>query len=374
MLWFDVFIRRCAITVMKGLNYFYCLLLKKELAALIKKNPKTILLVNPQGYGDVVTMTAALRALRNRFKKSRIIVVVSKKGTEVLKNCSYADELVEYNPNFKQYFRLVKKLRSKHIDLCIDPQETLSSLKRWIFPLLVKSKFRLCFVRGGFCGVFPDFPVPCTHVHMIDFYLSLVEPLTGVQNNKSPEVFFTKKESDWAKQFLCEDKKNVLIHVHSENPNHLWQNKSWARVADKISQNCNLIFTAPPNTGSVNEITKLMKSRPVIATPPSFNHLAALVARCNLLISIDTCTVHIASATKTPTVAVYGPTPVSLCGPYNPNQISLQKDTVCKGKCQQDNMRNIFSYIERCQFYKDNCINYITPEEVFKAAELLLKV
>jgi heptosyltransferase-2/heptosyltransferase-3 len=58
----------------------------------------------------------------------------------------------------------------------------------------------------------------------------------------------------------------------------------------------------------VEEIVGLMKTKPVIVTgKTSLQELAALLARCDLVISNDSGPVHVAAAVGTPTITIFGP-------------------------------------------------------------------
>jgi ADP-heptose:LPS heptosyltransferase len=87
----------------------------------------------------------------------------------------------------------------------------------------------------------------------------------------------------------------------------------------------------------------------------------ALAERAAATVSVDTATVHIASTTKTPVVALYGPGDPVLWGPLGvPHRTLIHREpcSVCKrNKCFQP------------QRY---CMERITVEEVLENLEELL--
>ncbi len=60
----------------------------------------------------------------------------------------------------------------------------------------------------------------------------------------------------------------------------------------------------------------------VLAPQTDLPHLAALVESTDLLISGDSCPLHIAAAVGTPAIGLYGPTLATMKGPYG--QLGLQ--------------------------------------------------
>ena len=57
--------------------------------------------------------------------------------------------------------------------------------------------------------------------------------------------------------------------------------------------------------------------------------LAALLERCQLLVTNDTGTMHIATAVGTPVVALFGSTDPSITGPWGDGHVVIKKDVPC---------------------------------------------
>ena len=373
MLNVDILIRRFALVIIKIANAFYKKIVQKNSDSVLKKQELKFLIINPQGYGDTIVMTPLLRNLFIQFPKAEISVVCSGRGLEVLKNCPYIEHLYIYGEKTSEYLSLLKSIRKRNIDICLDLQLSLNSIKRWIFPLLTKSGLRVCFKRNGFEGAFPHLEVPYFLRHMVDCYLSIGEPFFSSPPNKHPEIFLSVEDKKWA----CKMMKNninqpkIILHTYSENPNHTWKTELWVSLAENLAADNDIYFTSPPMaTNYVREIVSQIKCPAKVIVPNNINQLAALIKNSDLLISVDTSTVHIASATNTQSVVIYGPTITTAWGPLNKNQISLQKNVVCGGHCRVFNDA-IFSHIELCRKFKDNCINYITVEEVLQAINTL---
>lgn len=370
-----IYLRLSVLRIVKLVNYLHFFLQSKPILGFDHNFPVKILIMHPQGCGDTIVMTPFMRALKEFFPNSFLAVVVSQRGAEVLENCKYVDKLMIYGN--KNYFSLIRQVRSIGFDLYFDSMVSLSSFRRLLFPILTKSDYRINFVRGGFCGLLPNYEVRYTPKHAVDAYLALLTPLTSEKFSRQPEVFVSKKDSSWAEKVIKKPKSKVstiVLHPYSENSNHLWPAEKWVVLADNLAKTKSVIFTTPEyGRDYVSSITEKMKNPAEVITPASFNQLAALISKCDLLISIDTSTVHIASATNTKTVVIYGPTIPLFWGPLNKNQIVLQKDVVCKGECREYDMNTLFGNIELCQKYGDNCINHITGAEVVKAVNKLMK-
>ena len=91
--------------------------------------------------------------------------------------------------------------------------------------------------------------------------------------------------------------------------------------------------------------------------------LTALISEMDLVISVDTCATHIASAVETPVVALFGPGDPQIWRPYGPGHIVLRAEkSECLG-CKRP------SCFREAHF----CMDGITAEKVIAAAERALK-
>lgn len=110
-----------------------------------------------------------------------------------------------------------------------------------------------------------------------------------------------------------------------------------------------------------NDISSLMGIKPVIAET-NLKQLAALIQRCRLFITNNSGPMHIAAAMKTPHVVLWGPTKVYQLHPYynKDKSIVIKKDVSCSPYNRS-----------RCRKHTD--IKFIKPEEVLRAADVLLK-
>jgi len=63
-------------------------------------------------------------------------------------------------------------------------------------------------------------------------------------------------------------------------------------------------------------IFDLCQSKPVLTKDFSLLDTAALYGRANLVLTIDSMSIHLASAVKTPVVSIFGPTSEKIWGPW----------------------------------------------------------
>ncbi len=82
--------------------------------------------------------------------------------------------------------------------------------------------------------------------------------------------------------------------------------------------------------------------------------------KSDLVLTVDSGAMHIAAATQTPLVVLFGPTSPGRTGPYSPKSDIIQKNISCS-PC----------FKRRCSH--KSCLNEISVEEVFEKISLKLK-
>jgi len=134
-------------------------------------------------------------------------------------------------------------------------------------------------------------------------------------------------------------------------------------LADRLIERlgARVIWTwGPGELETVQAIAGTMRHDSVIAERISLRQLAELFRRAALFVGSDSGPMHIACFVKTPAVVIYGPTDPVVNAPYQHSRfIVLSKDVSCN-PCR----------IRDCS--RVDCMNAVTPEEVFNAAAELL--
>ncbi|HEV2236461.1 MAG TPA: glycosyltransferase family 9 protein, partial [Ktedonobacterales bacterium] len=97
----------------------------------------------------------------------------------------------------------------------------------------------------------------------------------------------------------------------------------------------------------------------------SLPELAALLARCDLLVSGDSGPLHIACAVGTPVVGLYGPTDPAISGPLGRRAVVLRQDLWC-APCYDA------SAVADCRFGNPVCMKTLPPAAVLAAVRRLL--
>jgi ADP-heptose:LPS heptosyltransferase len=145
-----------------------------------------------------------------------------------------------------------------------------------------------------------------------------------------------------------------------------WPADYYARVCDflSVSEGFEVVLTGDGDDEAVCDEIVRGHGRKVksIAGRLTFAETAALLSSCQLFITNDTSTLHLAEAVRVPrVVSIFGPTDPDLLAPQNERNVVLRSDLPC-APCMGG---LIDGNTERCwRDVKEECMLGITPERV----------
>ena len=153
-------------------------------------NFTNILIIKPSAIGDIVMSLPALAALRKGFPDAKITWLVRSEYAPLLRNHPDLNEIILFDrkllakwwcspQSFKALVALLGQLRGEHFDAVIDLQGLLrTGLFGWISG--AKHRFGMKGAREG-ASLFYNHKVKhdLSCVHVVDFYLKVVESVTG---------------------------------------------------------------------------------------------------------------------------------------------------------------------------------------------------
>ena len=276
--------------------------------------------------GDCVHTVPLVNALRARFPSCLIAWATQGAGAQLLNGLDGLDEVVEVKRDWLRRPASVRAmrstLRSLRIDVAIDPQSlTKSSLLGW----LSGAKSRIGFARGQGRELSPwlnNIVVRPNTEHVVDRYLELLSPL-GIAK---PSVRFNLPKRNHAnttmRAYLT---RQGLVDFALLNPGAGWNSKRWphlryAEVARHLFTRHGIrsvvLWAGEREHAWAKEIVDSSADASYLAPDTSLPELTELCRLAKLFVGSDTGPMHLAAAVETPCVAMYGPTRISVCGPY----------------------------------------------------------
>jgi len=320
----------------------------------------------------VIHTLPSLNALRKRYPAAKITWLVEEAASDFVKGHRALDRVIvskrkkwikglfsaSFLENFHELLNFVKELRDTKYDLIIDFQ---TLMKSGILVALAKGKRKAGYGKGmehmEHSYIFLDERIPPVDMnnHAILRNLMLLESL-GIKSQKIQydlPVFEEDREktADLLKTTgLIVSKPVVAVNPVAKWETKLWDNKKFAKLGDRLVKDygAEIIFTGSKDDLPVIEdiISHMQTKAANMAGKTTLKMLAAVFEQADLVISTDTGPMHVAAATGTPVVAIFGPTAPWRTGPFGSMHQVVRAELECspcfKRKCNSvDCMRNI---------------------------------
>ncbi len=317
-----------------------------------------ILIVKTSAIGDVTHTLPALAALRRAYPDARIDWLVEEAAADLItghpdldrvlvsRRKAWADRL-RSGPDriaaLGEFVAFVRLLRKREYDLVIDFQNLLKS---GVFVMLARGRRKVGFGRGmehSECSyIFLNERIPPVSMdqHAVLREMKLLEAIGVSCKDIEYRLPVTKDAAETAGQVLAghsvgETDSLVAINPVATWETKLWQEEGFSAVADQLLADGNkVVFTGSKADYPVIErIRAAMNNQGNgavnLAGATSLKVLAAIYARAAVVISTDTGPMHIAAATGTPVVALFGPTAPWRTGPYGDRHRVIRVEMGC---------------------------------------------
>ncbi|MFI5252220.1 MAG: glycosyltransferase family 9 protein [Bacteroidota bacterium] len=346
------------------------------------QNISKILVVRFSSMGDIVLASPLLRILRKSFPSAQI---------DFLTKEEYAD-LVRYNPNISSVITLQsasrnelrtvrRKLRRTRYSVLLDLHNSLRSryirkyahvgAKYVVNKRIVQRFFLVNFHWNMYNTVVPVF----------ERYLETAKNL-GVSDDNSGLDFFipetyTSSAMIYLSDFVIADEPLIALAPTAKHATKMWLPERFIDYGVAIAAEYNarlLVFGGADEIDYCEEIVKRINSRSGkgsaknCAGRPSLLETAALIKRCDLLVSNDTGLMHIGSACGKKLIAIFGST-VKEFGffPDAKNSIVLENISLDCRPCSHIGLN-------KCPKGHFRCMTEISVDDLLRATHTLLPV
>jgi heptosyltransferase-3 len=228
----------------------------------------------------------------------------------------------------KAYIELIKKLSQSNYDLLVQFNHDwrgalIARLKKIPLKLSRESDRRGAIWHNSFDVISPikseRYPSAEQDVNILrsaDIFIKNKAPRYSLEVNSEAQ----EKAKQWIKSnFKASKNKIILIHAPAR-----WSFKqipmaTWVDVINQIIQTkkINVILNGSKNDFIYNKtIEKKCRFKPAILRADSIIESAAIMQQVDLVVSIDSMAIHLASALNKKIIAIFGPTDESNWGPW----------------------------------------------------------
>lgn len=303
-------------------------------------NVKRALVIKMRHHGDVLLTSPLFSNLKKAIPEARIDAFIYKDTLPMLEGHPAITDYVLYDRDWKNFsrlkkltkeFGLLKAIRSANYDLVINLTE---GDRGAIAALVSGSAYRIGFdpKKSGFFGkrnIYTHLVKECLYPrHTVERQLDVLRRIGIFPAAEERDLFLHVPEDAKRKIATLLEKEGihpghyVLIHPVSRWRFKCLATKQIARLITALHERgMPIVISAGPDPqeiAMVEEILTLTEEVPVFncAGKLTLKELSALIQNAKALICVDSVPLHIASALKTPVVAMFGPTSEQNWGPW----------------------------------------------------------
>ena len=283
-----------------------------------------VLFVRAERIGDVLVSVPVLRAVRRRYPRARLDLLVSTGNYGVRSAVArWVDHVSCYEKRVGSTLRLVRQLRRADydvvVDLSHDPSVTSRLAAHWSGAPRV-------------LGLLHEEPAFLTHgvqalarrrVHIVRRLAELllafgVDPDTEDLHLEYP-LTDADRASARARLPPLRRSYRLGVNVSARGPEKQWGGENFAAAIREVLQldpRFEAVVCGSPEDSV--QVQAIAAAAGAAALPPlaSFHEFATVINACDLLLTPDTCTVHLAAAWRIPTVGLFHAHPAML--PWTP--------------------------------------------------------
>jgi len=359
----------------------------------MENKPKSFLIINPFGIGDVLFSLPLIESLKESFPSSKIFYLCNKRTCPVLdSNPLIAKTFVYERDEFEAVKKISKmswiikilsfisRVRKEKIDITID----LSLNSQFgFFAWFAGIKRRVGYNyknRGRFLnkkikfGGYED-------KHVIEYYLELLS-LVGVKPQyKKTEIALNENQRNQAEAFLNQNGVNSSELVITIAPcggaswgrdsyRKHWSKEKFAVLADRLidKYQARIIFAGAGNEReAIEKIEKLMKNDCIKAINLPLMSFLAILSRSTILVANDGGPLHMGVFLGIKTVSIFGPVSDIVYGPYPQDarkHLVVKKDLPCRPCYKKFRLSECLVQME--------CLRSITVDQVFDSVKSLI--
>ena len=339
--------------------------------------------------GDVVFTTPLVRALRREYPSARLAYLVEADAAPVVRHNPHLDEVI-VAPRTRGLRRiaddlkLARQLRQRRFDIAIDLHGGPRS--GWL-TLASGARERIGYTIPGRSWMYTR-TVPRARElrprHSVVNQWDLLEALPGWRGG-APErerdavempldaAADARMAARLARAGIRDGDDLIVVHVSAGNRFRRWPETSFVTLVTDLARrhpNRRVAVSSGPSdreaasriAATAREDLGEMGSRVVDLGEFDLQELRALIGRSRLFIGGDTGPLHIAAATDTAIVGIYGPTLSAQSAPWRSNHAPSEAVEYSDLPCRPCDQRS-------CAPGDFRCLTRLTPGTVLEAAE-----
>ncbi len=290
-----------------------------------------ILLIRNDNIGDLICTTPAIEALRKKYPKAQIDIVVNSYNFLAIRNNPFVDKIYVYtktkhikgiNNKIKVLFEkthILWQIKKEKYDIAVVFRSGYSKSAE-IFSNVSNASMRIGVKDKNNKDKFTHHIVPNPKEHEVEFCYSCLESL-NVETGGENLFFYVSNEE---KNKYIKYKNYILFHISSRIKENRYSKEKFKEVIENLDENI-IISTEPDDIESAKWLENNTKAK-YISTKSLFD-LCGIISNVKLFVTLDGGAMHIAPALGVKTIAISGKTNMDKWYPWGYKDLVVQDKT-----------------------------------------------
>ncbi|HEV3211432.1 MAG TPA: lipopolysaccharide heptosyltransferase II [Chthoniobacterales bacterium] len=308
--------------------------------------PFRILIRSSNWLGDAVMSSEAVRRIKYGRPDCVLTILTQSKLADFWRLLPEVDEVLTFNPR-DSVLRVGSKIRDRFDVAILLPNSPRVAIEAWLAGIPRRVGYSRCWRNGFVNQLVPEPKGPHPLSHQKKHYLRIAERIGADLTKALPEVVRWKSEPGLAG--LCPGAEY--------GPAKRWL--EFDAAACELSERLGLhwlIFGTAKERSISEKIAKRLGTHATDLTGrTALSELITQLRRCEVLLTNDTGTMHLAAFLGVPTVSIFGSTEPQLTGPIGNGHTILRHHVECS-PC----------FLRECPL-DFRCMKAVTVEEVVRA-------
>jgi heptosyltransferase-2 len=339
---------------------------------------KRYLVIQTAYIGDAILTLPLIQALKKVEVETSIDVLVIPRTSGLFSNHPAVSEVLIFDKSGRDRgfngFRRVSRLIVQHrYEAALVPHRSIRSA---LLPWLSRIGTRIGFDRSAGWFLLTQTVRYEQSLHEIDRNLSLLEPLGVHLDGKIlPDLYPSEEDIQTVDAFLAQSNLSDPSSLIGIAPGSVWNTKRWlkeryAELARRlVEQGFSIALVGGEQDRRLCQEIEggAASSRIAVAAGQlSLLQSAELIRRCKAFVSNDSAPLHLATAMRTPVVAIFGSTvPEFGFAPYGDKSVVIETKGLSCRPCSAHGR-------QRCPIKTFECMENISTEQVFNKVQEML--
>jgi len=330
---------------------------------------KRVLILQTAFLGDVVLAAPMAEEIKKAHPSWQIDFLTIPQAASLVDNNPNISEVLKYDKRgkdsgIKGFFNMVRMIETGAYDLAIVPHRSIRSAALVRLAGIPK---RIGFNRSTGSFLFTEIIKYDKNRHEVDRNLKLLHSIIDSPIEGYPRLYPSAEDDQNAAEILSKNGINSVKPLVALAPGSKWKTKRWPiekyeELAGKfIMDGANVVII-----GGEDDIPLLKEAQfdgtLSLAGELTLMESAAILKKCDVLVTNDSAPMHFAVGVDTPVVAIFGATaPKYGFYPYNKDDIVVDRELPCRPCAIHGGTK--------CPIGTFECMLDINAEEVYQAAK-----